>query len=274
MITGQPFYIKKPVQRSLNKAMRIVKEANQDRLYIVTGQEGSGKSTLAFQLSYFIDPNFCLDDICFNATEFENRIRQKEKFGAVVFDESFNGLSRRSALSGENKKILRLLQESRQRNLIVFIVLPSIFLLESYIIFHRAKGLFHTALYKKNHKKRYFKVFNKGNLKKLYMLGKQTMSYSRPKISKKHDFNPHFPTTINRTEYDKKKLASFRDEDKKKNPEDKKFMIQRDILIKKVHEEYGTTFVDINKWFEPYGVPLNPRYVSRIPLNLPKVTSH
>lgn len=273
MESEETYYVSKDVSRQLLKAKEICKIADQDRIYIVTGMEGSGKSTLAFQLAYHLDKDFTLDDIVFNAQDFEDRIRNKKRYGCICFDECFNGLSRRSALSGENKKLLRLLQECRQRNLIVFLVLPSVFLLESYVVFHRANSLFHTSLYKKDYRKRYFKVFNKKNLKLLFQLGRQTMSYSKPKIFHKHRFYGKMPSSINEKAYRQKKLDSFRDVEKKKTSEELKYKLQRDILITKVHEQCKIKYVDIAKWFEAYDVELNSRYIAQIPRKLEK-SSH
>ena len=211
-----PYYLSKSIARQLDNSKKVVIEADQDRIFLITGGEGSGKSKLAQQLAYHLDNNFCLDDIVFNSTTFVNKVRTQKKFKCVVFDEAFNGLSSRGALSKENKKVIGLLQECRQRNLFIFIVLPSIFLLEKYVGLFRSHCLFHTAIYKKDFKKRFYKVYTKNKKKLLYILGKKLMSYYQPKINKKHRFYSNTPPTIDEKAYKKKKLHAFRDDEKVK----------------------------------------------------------
>ncbi len=205
------YYISKDIARQLDKSKKAVIEADQDRVFIITGREGSGKSRLAQQLANYLDPKLCVDDIVFNSTDFVNTVRTQKKFKCVVFDEAFNGLSSRGALSKENKKVIGLLQECRQRNLFIFIVLPSIFLLEKYVGLFRSHCLFHTAIYKKDFKKRFYKVYNVHNKQLLYILGSKLMSYSRPFIPKQYRFYSHVPSNVDEAAYNKKKLQSFRD---------------------------------------------------------------
>jgi predicted ABC-type ATPase len=216
ILTEVPYHISKQVKRQLDNSKRAVIESDQDRIYIITGFEGSGKSTLARQLAYYVDKSFCMEDICFDSEQFAKRIRECKKHKAIIFDEAFRGLSSKGALSKENKKLVKLLIECRQRNLFIFICVPSIFILERYIALFRSHACFHTAVYKKDFKKRYYKVFNRANKQKLYLLGHKMMSYSRPKINLKHRFYSKTPPTIDMKEYGKKKKDSFKESEKEK----------------------------------------------------------
>lgn len=252
--------VAKQVAKSLSKSKIAVTEGDQDRIFIVTGNEGSGKSTLAMQLAYFLDPTFSIKDIVFTAKDFEDILRTKDKFGAVIFDEAFNGLSSRAALSKENRKLIRLLQECRQRNLFVFIVIPSIFLLEKYVALFRSHCCFHTSVYKKDHKSRYYKVFNRKNKTQLYLKGAKTMSYTYPKINKLHRFyhtrgNDYVPG-VSEEAYRQKKLDSFRDVEAKK-PEDDKVMTQRDVITFVCNKKYKIPIVELEAIFKAYKVPLS-----------------
>jgi len=216
----QSYYVSPVIEKQLLRGEKIKREADQDRVYIITGAEGSGKSLLARQLACRIDKDFSIKDICFTSEEFVDRIRGKKRYGCVVFDEANNGLSSRATISRENKKLIKLLQECRQRNLTIFIVLPSVFLLEKYVVLFRTQALFHTAIYKKDYKKRYYKIYNKSNKKLLYILGNKYMSYSQPKLYKMYRFYGEEPSQIKEEEYRKKKLDAFRENEKKENVND------------------------------------------------------
>ncbi len=259
-----PYYIAPEIKEQLDRAKDIVKNADQDRVFIITEAEGSGKSVLAMQLASYVDENFSIKDITFNSEQFAERTRIKEPLGAVIDDEANSGLSSRAVLSKENKKMVRLLQECRQRNLFLFIVLPSVFMLEKYVVLHRSHALFHTYIYRKDFKKRAYKVYNKKNKQLLYILGAKMMSYSKPRVTKSYRFYGKYPPNISEKEYRDKKLASFRDEKKKTNSKEEIYMKQRDALIEGANREHKVKFTEMAKWLEDAKVPLNAQYVSQI----------
>jgi len=126
---------------------QVIKE-NDDRVYVVIGQEGSGKSTFTFQQAKFIDHSFNLDRICFTADQFLEQITSAPRGAVVVFDEAFRGFSSKSSQSKVNKVLVQAMMEVRRRNLIIFIVIPSLILLEHYIVVHRSNAIF--SIYKRN----------------------------------------------------------------------------------------------------------------------------
>lgn len=234
------FYISPDIGRELLRAKTKVEKYNQDRVYVIDGREGHGKSTLGLQLAYSFDPQLTLDQVVFNGNDFEEITRKLPKFRSVVFDEAFNGLSSKSAMSRENKKLVRLLMEVRQRNLFIFIVLPSIFLLEKYVAIFRSQALFHCYIGKKGNN-RFYKRYNYQNKKLLYINGKKLMAYHRPKVSFTHRFFDKYPKTIDRAEYNKKKLLAFRDIEKEDLKEDKRIK-QRTIFSKLLKDEYKLSY--------------------------------
>lgn len=227
------YYIAPKIYHVLQKSIRKVKEGNLDRVYVIDGREGEGgKSTLAMQLANICDPNFNLSKIVFNALDFEKVLRSAEKGDAIIFDEAFNGLSSKSALSKQNKRLVRLLMEVRQRNLFIFIVLPSIFLLEKYVAVFRSQCLFHAYCSKKSYKNRYYKVYNYHKKKLLFIKGKNLMSYTFPKVPLSYRFYAKIPKCINYEEYIQKKLKAFRDEDGEKEVVEDKHALHKNHLIR------------------------------------------
>ena len=266
------YYIPPEIKEQLDSSKRIVKEADQDRVFIITGREGSGKSWLAMQLAGYLDPTFSLDDVCFTSETFGKRIREVNKFKGIVFDESFSGLSSKGALSKENKKLIKILIECRQRNLFLFIVLPSIFILDRYVALFRSHSLFNTQISRRDFKNRYYKVYNFQNKHLLYILGQKYMSYNKPKIWKKYRFYGKLPLSISKEEYQKKKSDSFKEKAVEEDPRTTRLLLQRDTMIRKLKDMTKITSVGISKALEEVGQPITPSVISRIIQKRQKMT--
>ncbi len=258
-----PFYVATSIFNQLSKGYKKVTEGDQDRVYVVTGREGLGKSTLAMQLAYVVDKKLSLDNIVFTANQLEKRITESKRFTAIIFDESFSGLSSKGAISKENKRLVRLLMMMRQRNLFLFIVLPSFFHLEKYVGIFRSTALFNVLVSRKNFKLRYYKVYNYKQKRELYIKGKNLMDYSRPKIPKSYRFYKKLPPTIDDKAYRKKKLDTFRD-DGKEESEESKIIKQRNFLFYVLKENYGLSYIEIAKLLEEGNIGLNESVIGRI----------
>lgn len=259
------YHIAKESRKQFAQGVKIILEQRQDRVYLITGREGSGKSTLTFQLAYFccklLGKEFNINKICFNSKQFADIIRNSEKNDVLVFDEAFNGLSSKGALSKENKELIRLLVECRQRGLIVFIVLPSIFLLEKYVAIFRSHGLINCQISKRNYKDRYYKIYNYKNKKLLYQLGHKYMSYGRPKIRKMYRFYSKFPPSINIEEYEMKKLEAFRKREESQPEKVSKQKMQRDYLLWLLNKKYKFKYTELSKMLKEVGYPLSPSHI-------------
>ena len=257
-----PFHIDFGILGQLNKGKKKVLEGNQDRIYVISGREGLGKSTLAMQLSYVLDPTITVDNIVFSSKQFEERIRTLDKFKALIYDEGFSGLSSKGSISKENKRLVQLLMMCRQRNLFIFIVLPSFFLLEKYVALFRSTALFNVLVSRKNFKLRFYKVYNYSEKKKLYILGKTLMDYSRPRISKSHRIFAKIPPTIDIKAYEAKKLASFVERGAEE-PEETRIIKQRNSLAMKLNRTYGESYETISKGLENDSCPLSSSVIGR-----------
>lgn len=170
------YYIARRLKKHWDQnSLRSLKKMNMDKVYIVDGGEGSGKSVWTMQQMAYLDPRAFqnkeefLKRMTFNPDEFYRAVTTL-KNTVICFDEAFRGLSSRSALSKINKKVVQLLQEMRQQNNIIFIVLPSIFLLDMYAAMLRSKGLFHIYIDKKSGR-RIWKGYNEYDKNAIYQLG-------------------------------------------------------------------------------------------------------
>lgn len=206
------YYINKNLKVKWDKIRNkeLVKK-DEDRVYIVDGRERVGKSVFALQQAKYIDPTFNLERVCFTPEEFLDAIRKAPKGSCVIFDEAFRGLSSKSSQSKVNKKIVQALMEMGQRNLIVFIVLPTIFLLEIYPAVLRSEVLFH--IYKDSSGRRRWRLYNYQKKSQLYREGKKKgLSYKQPRITNHQNRGRFYGIyAIEEKSYRNKKAKSLRE---------------------------------------------------------------
>ena len=171
-----PYHVDKKLKRLWEKnSLEVMKKKNSDRVHIVDGREGSGKSYWTIQQACYIEPSLLespeklVSRICFSPEEFREIIRET-KNGVIIFDEAFRGFSSRAAMSRINKILVQTLMEMRQNNNIVFIVLPSFFLLDIYPAMLRSDILFNIYEDKKNNK-RAFRGYNRKDKNSIYQIG-------------------------------------------------------------------------------------------------------
>jgi len=196
-VANTTYYVDKGLMKHWGKnTLKKMKKKNQDRVFIVDGRERIGKSTWVFQQMGIIEPEifkspekFC-SRVCIDVDEF-NRVVRTTKNGVICFDEAFRGFSSRSALSKTNKMLIQTLMEMGQNNNIVFIVLPSFFLLDIYPAMIRSNSLFHVKTDQKTNL-RIWEGFNAGDKNEMYQGGvKKRWNYKRTPF--KGRFPKQFP---------------------------------------------------------------------------------
>lgn len=203
--TPQEFYMDGILKSNLDTAKEVIKQ-DWDMLFCVDGVEGSGKSTLAIQSAFYCDPSLTMERIVFTPQDFKNAILKAEPFQAVIYDEGYSGLSSRGVMSEVNKSLVAMLAEIRQKNLFVFIVMPTFFDLDRYVGIWRSRALLHVYT-GDNFKRGFFSFYNSDKKKTLFQLGKKLYSYREPLPNFYGRFTGHFP--LNQTQYKKKKLQSL-----------------------------------------------------------------
>lgn len=199
-------------------SLALMKKRNMDKVFIVDGGEGLGKSTWTFQQAAYLEPEIFktpekfMSRIAFTPEEFMELVRTVRN-GVVIFDEAFRGFSSRAALSKINKRLVQALMEMRQANNIVFIVLPSIFLLDIYPAMLRSQGLFNIYADKRSGK-RVWQAYNRQDKNAIYQVGlkKGWMYFKKSKL--RGYFYSKFPIG---PEYEKlylrKKAKVFREQE-------------------------------------------------------------
>ena len=215
-VGGTSYYMDDKLKQRWDKIKNgYLKKYDEDRCYVVDGRERCGKSLFTIQQASYIDPTIItdLDRICFSPEEFINAIRKTESTAdqtkCVIFDEAFRGLSSRAALSKINKKIIQALMEMGQKNLVVFIVLPSFFLLDIYPAMLRSNALFHIKKDIKD-RRRSYTAYNFSKKAKLYDYGvKKGWGYKIPSNFKGRYYNKYPGGDEFEAAYRKKKKDSI-----------------------------------------------------------------
>ena len=166
-----------------------------------------GKSTLCMQNAFYCDSTLTLDRVTFNPKEFRKAILEAKKYQAVIYDEAYTGLNSRATMSMINRVLVSMLAEIRQKNLFVFVVMPTFFDLDKYVALWRSRALIHVYT-GDNFQRGYFAFFNADKKKELYVLGKKFYNYSKPKYNFIGRFTNHY--VVDEAAYRLKKLESLK----------------------------------------------------------------
>lgn len=175
--TPKEYYMDGILVENLNTAKKEIHN-DWDMIFGYDGPEGGGKSVKVIQDAYYCDPSDDLiDRICFNPFQFRQVIKKAKPYQAVIYDEAHSGLNSRAAMSFINRALVSMLTEIRQKNLFVFIVLPTFFDLDRYVAIWRTRALVHVYT-KGSFERGYFAFFNNERKKELYLKGKKLYQYN------------------------------------------------------------------------------------------------
>ncbi len=130
-------------------------------------------------------------------------------------------------MSEVNRSMAGVATEMRQKNLFIIIVLPSFFDLDRYFALWRCKSLFHVYFTEKEDRR--YIIFPKSQKKYLYLAGKKTYNYSKPRSPFPPLVFPHV-YTVEEGEYREKKSMAFTK--RRVSNQARKWLMQRDAYIK------------------------------------------
>lgn len=165
-----------PYLRKVCEDMEEDVKGDDDAVIIIDGRTGSGKSVFAQLMGWFLSKGkLVLSDIVFLPDTFEKRVHNSKKYEVIIYDESYLGLAARDAMSGYNRKLMRLLQTCRKKNLYLILCIPSVFDMDQRVPYDRAKCLINIE--KKRPKERYYYYYNQDRLVDLYRIGKEKRNH-------------------------------------------------------------------------------------------------
>jgi len=243
----------------------------------------SGKSLWTLQQAAYIDPTFIKrfmsgkPTITFTPEDTLKAIQRTKSSDTitkcVVFDEAFRGLSSRSVLSKTNKLIVQALMEMGQKNLVLFIVLPSFFLLDRYPAVLRSNALIHIERPKKHLKAkgRNFKVFNYQKKAWLYNMG-LTRGWGYPMSTRfKGRFYGKYPGGEEVEKYYRKmkhdsliKIEKELGSKSEIGKREAKYIAQRNLLINFLFETLKISQAKLTKILNEKGMKITPTNISMI----------
>ncbi len=256
------FFVAPIVQQQLGKVKKRVLTKDRDFVMVIDGEEGSGKSVLAQQIAKFLDPNFTLDKIVFNSDDFLKIIKdpKTKKGSCIVLDEAFAAANNRASLTEVNRSMIGVATEMRQKNLFIIFCIPSFFDLDKYFALWRCRALFH-VYFTPTEERRYI-MFPKDHKKYLYLTGKKTYSYKKPRSPyPPFAFPNHY--TVDEEDYRFKKSTAFKK--RTVSNQARKWMLQRNAFAKYILETLGIAQDDVAKIPANYGVSvLSQRQISNI----------
>lgn len=158
--------------KSLDKIDAVRRRRNLDWVIIIVGPVGAGKSTLGLYCCQYLDKSFSEDKIALSAKELMNNFMNAEQYSAILYDEGLQGLMSRRAMSSENVEQIKAFNQLRQgKNLIVFIIVQDLNLLEKHIHTSRANCMFRCTFLKDSLTgdpiQGYVKVYGKRAMRKI-----------------------------------------------------------------------------------------------------------
>ncbi len=250
------------VKEQLDIVKKRVLKKDRDWVAVFDGEEGVGKSVLAQQVAKYLDPNFTLDNIVFNSDDFLKKVKDpKTKPGtAIILDEAFSAASSRSSLSEVNRAMIGVATEMRQKNLFIILCIPSFFDLDRYFALWRCRALFH--IYFSEEDERRYVIFSKDQKKMLYLTGKKTYSYNKPRSNfPPFSFSNFY--TVDEEEYRLKKSQAF--SKRTVSNQARKWLKQRNAYIRYLLTNLGISSRDVAEIPMNYGVDkVSERHVTRV----------
>lgn len=176
---GKKAYVDRTLRNNLDDMKADIRK-DDDVVIIVDGKERIGKSVLAQLCGWYLsDGKLAIEDICLTPEEFAARIKRAEKYDVIIFDECFLGLAASDWMNKYNRLLKKMLVTVGQKNLVLILVLPSVFDISKYVALHRADCLLHC--FKHKGQRGHFAFYNHRKLQQVYIYGKKTYSYWRPK---------------------------------------------------------------------------------------------
>lgn len=210
--SDKEFYMDGYMKSNLDIAKRVIVK-DWDMFSIYDGYEGVGKSVKVMQDAFYCDPTLNLDRVVYNPDEFERACLSSNKYEAIIWDEAFEGLNISDHYKEITKGLRKMIAKIRQRNLFVFIVVPSFFDLIKSVALWRARWLVHCYTVGE-FERGYFSYYNMDRKLELYVKGKEYYNYDCVKPNFYGRFTNKY--VLSEEDYRKKKDAhSFKKEEDK-----------------------------------------------------------
>jgi len=253
-VTDKGYLMDKRLCEYLDIFKRHVLTANMDCELVFDGSKRSGKTTLAGQCAYYLDPDYCINNVVFSTEQFIE-FSQTAKPGSVVhWDESVLGASGgHDSITKESRKLRIYLDTIGSKRLIIFYVQPRFRSLRD-DIFLNCKALVHSRRYHDVKKDLMmpgrFSYYKSGSLEYLHYALQRSKEKPYNYVKPRHigDFKggnqqftksgvPYSDLFYTEKEYEEKKQKALIEfNDKSKSNVLIKVMNQRNVAIKLLYD--------------------------------------
>lgn len=205
------FYMDGILKTNIDQFLIKAVKKEFDGISCITGGEGNAKTTLACCLAYYCDPSFPMDcaRVVFNSRQILYAIDNAGKGEAIVIDEAIISMGSQDAATDIQKILIKKFVTIRKKNLYIFIIIPSIFMLRKYFAIFRTRFLINC--YTPDGVTRgFFGLYNKKAKRQLYIRGLKEMDMSVVRPSYKGRFTDTFGYFFDIDTYEKKKDDAIR----------------------------------------------------------------
>ena len=271
IVTDKKYSIEDQQLKKLDLMVKRLK-GTDDIVLPIDGDEGQGKTELAIGTCYYIayktGRKYDIDNIFFDLDEVIRFAASKKK-QIIHYDEAALGLLRTQWQKKSQQKFLQLVMIARKKQHFIILCIPKFHRLPPYVLEDRAIGMMHVYAHKNIHKGRYC-YYTKSALANLY----QDYNKKKVKTYQKHfSFRGRFVeaskkvfTKEQHEVYDKKKddaILSVGVDDNLRDRQ-KKWLEQRDKLIRGFRKDLKLSSPQMEKLLEKYGVPLKQNAIRKI----------
>jgi len=211
-------------------------EKGHDGIMLVTGLEGTGKSTFTQQLACYCDRDkqLSLDRIVFSGKDLMEAIDKAKPGQSLIFDEAIMDMSSQDFASQMQKILIKKFTLIRKKRLLIFIVIPTFFMLRKYFAIFRTRAMIN-CICTDGITRGTFRFYSFSKKKKLYLRGYKEMDMGVVKPDFRGKFVDTYGFFIDAEAYEDKK----------------------DEAIKKLTEDEDGTEIDkLKQAFEDYKLKL------------------
>lgn len=177
------FYIDKNLKKAFTWFNNIRRMDKMDFICAICGIEGSAKSTLAIQLAAFSDKTFrgqsAIDRIVYSNEQLLYTIDHVPDESAIVVDEAIISMDSSDGSTNIVKVLKKKFTTIRKKRLMIFLCIPSIFMLQKYFSVVRCRIMIDCGIRPTYNNKGdphriqrgYFRLWDQNAKKRLYMYG-------------------------------------------------------------------------------------------------------
>jgi len=218
-------FLDKTLKHNLDEYIIKGIKNKHDGIVLITGLEGTGKTTFAKTIAAycgsFFGQELYLKNIVFSGKELMERIDEAKPGTPIIFDEAIMDMSSQDFATDMQKILIKKFTLIRKKRLLIFIVIPSIFMLRKYFAIFRTRVMIN-CFCPDGITRGSFRAYSFGKKKMLYLKGYKEMNMGAERPSFYGTFSDTYNFFVNEEEYEQKKDDAIKKlTEEKTTPEEK-----------------------------------------------------